>query len=105
MFKGFSVFHSLSAPHRLAPGAVLSKEAGLSITIGHTGTPLSAQISLLREVLTEKVKQGERNAFQKAIAKVTAGKTPLVISVNSADQVRIGLNHLTVLIRRRLLLP
>lgn len=87
VWKGWNVCHALAAPHRLAPGAVLSNEAGLTITIGHTGTPISAQIALLREVLTETA--GEQpNAFQSAIARITAGRAPLVIQVDNADQVR-----------------
>lgn len=82
---GFNTYISLSAPHRLSPGAILDRKAGLSITIGHTGTAISHQISLLRGLLEGK--SGTQTPLQEAFTSIIAGDAPLVIKVHSADQV------------------
>lgn len=86
--KGFNTFFSLAAPHRLAPGAILAERAGLSINIGHTGTPVSLQIAQLRGLLRGKPNgTAVLTPLEEAFVPIIAGESPLVINVNSADQV------------------
>jgi len=87
--SGYNAFISLGARTRLTPGAVIDRKAGLSIAIGHTGTPVSLQISLLRGLL-----EGKKNgsALEEAFVPIISGDAPLILKVHSADQVS-GLSY------------
>ncbi|KZV62706.1 carbohydrate esterase family 9 protein, partial [Peniophora sp. CONT] len=73
LISGLGTSFSLSAPHRLAPSAIIAETTALHITISHIGTPsISTQIAALRHLLLEgkgvwgEVAKGERTLVAQA---------------------------------------
>ncbi|EGO25467.1 hypothetical protein SERLADRAFT_437208 [Serpula lacrymans var. lacrymans S7.9] len=82
-YAGLSTAFSLSAPHKLHPGAVAQDVAGLHVAVRHfdNGPSVSTQIATLRRLLLHPV-GGESGYWFK---EVTKGNVPLVIEAHSAD--------------------
>ena len=77
LISGLGTSFSLSAPHRLAPGAIIQSTTALHVAVSHVGSPsVSTQIAALRHLLLDgKGVWGE----------VSTGKRTLVVQAESAD--------------------
>jgi imidazolonepropionase-like amidohydrolase len=86
LFSGFSYSFATSAPHALAPNAILNDAAALHLNLDNGGTSVSTKLALLRNLLSGKgdKKQGSdelHDAFQRA----ARGELRVVVATHSAD--------------------
>ena len=93
IFKGYSMYTSVMAPHRLHPRAILQDKVAYHVSIGHVpiypatpdGLQVSSQISALRTLLLNDAEDG-LTPTEELLKGIARGEKILVIFVSSADQ-------------------
>ncbi|WFD34581.1 hypothetical protein MCUN1_001422 [Malassezia cuniculi] len=87
-FAGVSVQFDTGADHILQPHAIRQSEVALHVALKHGTTPLSAQIQLLRAVLSaaHAALRSDNPRVDSAWLKVARGNIPLVVKAESVAQ-------------------
>ncbi len=86
-----AVHFNTGAAHSLTPGAILTREVNLCVTLGHADdVPVSEQVAKLRGLLMKGLSHeledsGDEGEVIEYFGKAAMGKLPLVVEVGKAD--------------------